>query len=149
MINISTLALKLEKVKGGRYDIGGSVVNNPSDGAKLLQDLFEMEEQAEEIMVMLTLSTKHRVTGAFEISRGNLDSALVHPREIFKRAILNNSAAIIIGHNHPSGDATPSADDVAITKRLVEAGNILGINLIDHLIIGDSRYISFREKGLL
>ena len=147
--NISTYALKLVKVKGGRYE-GNGIITDPATGANLIEELFDMETQAEEIMVMLTLNTKHKVTGAFEVSRGTLNSSLVHPREVFKRALLNNAAAIIIGHNHPSGNPTPSQDDIAITKRLVEAGNLLGVKVLDHIITGESgQYTSLREQGII
>lgn len=147
--NISTYALKLVKVKGGRYE-GDGIITDPSTGAKLIEELFDMETQAEELTVMLTLDTKHKVTGAFEVSRGTLNSSLVHPREVFKRALLNNAAAIIIGHNHPSGNPTPSQDDIAVTRRLVEAGNLLGVKVLDHIITGESgQYTSLREQGII
>jgi RadC-like JAB domain len=85
-----------------------------------------------------------------EVSRGVLDASLVHPREIFKPAVLSNAAAIVIGHNHPSGDPTPSHDDLELTARLVKAGQLLGIEVLDHIIIGhDGRYCSLRELGQL
>lgn len=147
--NISTYAVKLVKVKGGRYE-GNGIINNPATGAKLIEEIFEMETQAEEIMVMLTLNTKHKVTGAFEVSRGHLSGSLVHPREVFKRAILDNAAAIIIGHNHPSGNPIPSQEDIAITKRLVDAGQLLGMQVLDHIITGENgNYTSLREKGII
>ncbi len=146
--NISTYALKLVKTGGGRYQ-GSAIISNPGEAARLLEDIFDMSNQAEEIFVMLTLNTKNRVTGAFEVSRGTLSSSLVHPRETFKRALLNNAAAIIIGHNHPSGDLTPSRDDINTTERLVEAGQLLGVDLLDHVIQGGGRYLSFREQGLI
>ena len=146
--NISTYALKLLKTGGGRYQ-GSAIISNPNEAARLIEDIFDMSAQPEEVFVMLTLNTKHRVTGAFEVSRGNLNSALVHPREVFKRALLNNSAGIIIAHNHPSGDVTPSHDDITTTQRLVEAGEILGINVLDHVILGGNDSISFRSQGLI
>ena len=146
--NISTYALKLVKTGCGRYQ-GSAIISNPGEAARLLEDIFDMSNQAEEIFVMLTLNTKNRVTGAFEVSRGTLSSSLVHPRETFKRALLNNAAAIIIGHNHPSGDLTPSRDDINTTERLVEAGQLLGVDLLDHVIQGGGRYLSFREQGLI
>lgn len=146
--NISTYALKLVKTGGGRYQ-GSAIISNPGEAARLLEDIFDMSNQAEEIFVMLTLNAKNRVTGAFEVSRGTLSSSLVHPRETFKRALLNNASSIIIGHNHPSGDLTPSRDDISTTKRLVEAGQLLGVDLLDHVIQGGGRYLSFREQGLI
>ena len=110
-----------------------------------------MHLEAEEVLIMVTVDTKHRVTGIFEVARGHLSSCLVHPREVFKRALLMNASKIFVAHNHPSGDVTPSTDDAAITKRLRDAGEVLGVSLLDHLIIGDTpeRYYSFKEAGLL
>jgi DNA repair protein RadC len=81
---------------------------------------------------------------------GTLHSSLVHPREVFKAAILSNAAGFILAHNHPSGELTPSKDDIAVTERIKEAGDLLGIDLLDHIIVGDGkRYTSFREQGLM
>ncbi len=84
-----------------------------------------------------------------DVSIGILNASLVHPREVFKKAILNNTSHVIIAHNHPSGDPSPSNEDIDTTKRLVEAGKILGISVIDHLIITEDGYISFKEKNLI
>ena len=78
-----------------------------------------------------------------------LDSTLVHPREVFKAAMLANAAAIVLAHNHPSGDPTPSPDDMALTRRLVDAGRLIGVDVLDHIVIGDGRHVSFRERGWL
>ena len=99
-------------------------------------------------MVMLVLDIKNNVRGAFEVSRGGLNASIVHPREIFKRALLLNAASIILAHNHPSGDTTPSREDINITKRLVEGGKILGIEVLDHIIVGDN-YMSFKGDNLI
>ena len=87
--------------------------------------------------------------GFHVVSVGSLTASLVHPREVFKVAILANAAAIICCHAHPSGDPTPSAEDTAITQRLREAGELLGIGLLDHVVFGDDRYVSFADEGLL
>jgi DNA repair protein RadC len=84
-----------------------------------------------------------------EVSRGTLDATLVHPREVFKAALLSNAASIILTHNHPSGDPTPSPDDHQLTRRLVDAGRLIGVEVLDHIIVGDGRYFSFREGGRL
>jgi DNA repair protein RadC len=96
----------------------------------------------------LCLNTKNKVAGAHIISQGSLSASIVHPREVFKAALLNNSASIILAHNHPSGDPEPSREDVETTKRLVEAGEILGIRVLDHVIIGE-QYLSMKEEGLM
>jgi DNA repair protein RadC len=84
-----------------------------------------------------------------EVSRGTLDSTLVHPREVFKAALLANAAAIVVSHNHPSGDPSPTIDDLEVTTRLVAAGVILGVPLLDHIVVGAGRYFSFKESGRL
>ncbi len=84
-----------------------------------------------------------------EVSRGTLYATLVHPREVFKAALLANAAAIILTHNHPSGDPAPSPDDMALRRRLVDAGTLIGVDVVDHIIIGDGCYVSFRERGWL
>ena len=99
--------------------------------------------------MIMCLTTKHRVIAYHEVSRGILDSTLVHPREVFRAAILANAAGIVAGHNHPSGDPTPSPDDIALTRRLAAAGEVLGVPLLDHIIVGDGRYYSFKEVGCL
>lgn len=96
------------------------------------------------------VNAKNEVNSIEIVSTGTLSSALVHPRETFKAAILSNAHAVILCHNHPSGDPSPSREDREITRRLVEAGKLLGIEVLDHVIIGDQqRYVSFRERGFL
>ncbi len=95
------------------------------------------------------LTTRHTVLALEQVAAGGLDSALVHPREVFKAAIRWSAAAVILVHNHPSGDPEPSPDDVRITARLAEAGRILGIEVLDHIVIGDGRYVSMRDRGHL
>ena len=96
------------------------------------------------------LTIRHRVLGLHTVSVGCLSSSLVHPREVFKPAILAGSAALLVAHNHPSGDPEPSAEDVALTRRLAAAGTLLGIELLDHLILGEAgRFVSLRERGVL
>jgi DNA repair protein RadC len=102
-----------------------------------------------EHFLTLVLDGKNRVLGFEIVSVGTLTASLVHPREVFKAAILANAAAIIVAHNHPSGDPTPSAEDRAITQRLKDAGELLGIRLLDHVILGDPGYYSFADSGEL
>jgi DNA repair protein RadC len=97
---------------------------------------------------MVCVNTKNRVIGVFEISHGTVNSSLVNAREVFQKALLANAVSIILMHNHPSGDVTPSKEDVDVTKKLTEAGKILGVQVLDHLIIGDS-WISLKEKGYI
>ena len=112
--------------------------------------MFSLSEEPGEVFGILNLNTKNKIAGAHIVSRGSLNTTLIHPRETFRQAILNNSASIILFHNHPSGDPTPSREDLDVTKRLVEAGRIIGIEVLDHVVIGDGgKYVRFREKGLM
>ena len=122
-------------------------ISKPSDVAELVLDELRMLRQ--EVLILITLDTKNKVISKKEIFKGGLNSSLVHPREIFKEAVKDSAASIIICHNHPSGDPTPSRDDINITTRLKECGKMMGIELLDHLIIGDNRFISLKEKDIL
>ena len=98
---------------------------------------------------IVSLSTKHRVLRTEIVSTGTLDASLVHPREVFRMAAMHRAAAIVLFHNHPSGDPTPSVDDVALTERLQQAGTVMGIEVLDHVILADTCYCSFKEMGRL
>ena len=102
-----------------------------------------------EYLRVILLNTKNCVISTEDVSIGSLNASIVHPREVFFEAIRKHAASIIICHNHPSGDPTPSNEDISITKRLKECGKIIGIELLDHLIIGDGTFISLKEKGVL
>lgn len=123
------------------------VVNSPQDVAHLVME--EMRYLDREHFRLISLSTKNHVLGISSVSVGSLNSSLVHPRECFKEAIRRNANAIILLHNHPSGDPTPSREDIEVTERIAEGGRILGIDVLDHIIIGDNRYISLKERGIL
>lgn len=109
---------------------------------------FLMQE-TKEMFLCLHLDGKNRIICMDLISIGSLNQSIVHPREVFKTACLSNAAAIICVHQHPTGDPTPSSEDIAITRRLKEAGEIMGIKVLDHIIVGDGEYLSFVERGLL
>ena len=119
----------------------------PSDAASVLQQYLAGADR--EHLVVLLLDNKNKVVGIHTAGIGVLDSAVYHPREIFKAAIKTNSAGIIIGHNHPSTDCTPSKDDIIMTERMIGAGKILGIPVIDSLIVSDGPYLSLKEDGRL
>lgn len=108
-----------------------------------------IHESADEVFSMLCLDAKGNIVGFHEVSHGDLTSSIVHPREIYKRALLNGAYGVIFAHNHPSGDVTPSSEDISTTKRLCEAGEILGIQVMDHIILGQENHLSFRADGLL
>ena len=118
----------------------------PADVTPIIQALTK--EAAEERFIVVSLDARTRVTGSQIVSIGSLNASIVPPREVFRAAILHGAAAIILGHNHPSGDPTPSSDDMELTRRLVKSGELLGIGVLDHVIIGDTS-ISLKEKGLL
>jgi DNA repair protein RadC len=123
------------------------VIRSPQDAADIVMD--EMSLLDREHFVILMLNTKHAVIAKKVVSIGHLNASLVHPRELFKDVIKKSSAAVILVHNHPSGDPTPSEDDIRVTQRLCEAGRLLGISVLDHIVIGDKSYVSFREQGLI
>lgn len=120
---------------------------NPKDVAGYLLPQFGSKPVEQFGLVML--DTKHRLLRTSVISVGTLDSSPAHPREIFREAASASAAAIVLFHNHPSGDPTPSRDDVDLTRRLVQAGELMGIDVLDHVILADTRYFSFREAGRL
>ena len=120
-------------------------VDRPADAVAFIRERIAHEPV--EVGVALLLDTKRRVIGVHEISRGSLDACLMHPREVFKAAVLANASAIIVGHNHPSGDPTPSPDDLAVCAKLRGAADVLGIPLLDFVIIGDGTHVSFVECG--
>lgn len=122
-------------------------INSPGDAADLI--MVELREFKQEVLKVLLLNTKNIVIGIHNASMGSLNSSIVHPREIYKEAIRKSAASIIMVHNHPSGDPSPSSEDLSATGRIKEVGKIIGIELLDHIIIGDGKYISLREKNLL
>lgn len=140
--------LELVKEESHKYEVE-TRISCPKDIYEVLTKVCRIQCNAEEVFILITLNTKNIVTGYFEVHRGTINTSLVHPREVFKRALLNNASNIMVAHNHPSGDPNPSKEDIQITERLKEAGNLLGINLIDHIIVGDDKYISLKEKGVL
>lgn len=133
--------------------ITGRSIDAPATAATLIAALpigaGRLEEQPIECFGLLALNTKHRVTSYAVISTGTLDTSVVHPREVFRAALAANAAAIVVWHNHPSGCPDPSPDDRTLTDRLRSAGVLLGIDVLDHIVIGhDGRFTSFKTNGL-
>lgn len=122
-------------------------VTSPETVAEVLMD--EMSCLFKEHFKTVILDTKNQIISIENISIGTLNASIVHPRDVFKAAIKNNGNAVILVHNHPSGDTTPSSEDINITKRLVEGGNLMGIKVLDHLIVGNGTYLSMKEKNLM
>lgn len=123
------------------------VIRSPEDGAKYVMN--DMRFLSQEHFVCLYLNTKNQVIHKQTIFIGSLNASIVHPREVFREAFKRSAASIIALHNHPSGDPTPSREDIEVTKRLAECGKIIGIDLLDHLIIGENKFVSLKEKGYL
>ncbi|MCY8937707.1 RadC family protein [Peribacillus frigoritolerans] len=123
------------------------VIRSPEDGANYCME--EMRFLSQEHFVCLYLNTKNQVLQKTTIFIGSLNASIVHPREVFKEAFKRSAASIICLHNHPSGDPSPSREDIEVTKRLVECGKIIGIEVLDHIIIGEHKYVSLKEKGYL
>jgi DNA repair protein RadC len=122
------------------------VIRCPADVSQLV--MSELRHETREHFKVLLLDTRNQVRRVKTVSVGSLTESIVHPREVFREAIQHSCAALIAVHNHPSGDPTPSVEDVQVTKRLEEAGKLVGIDLLDHVIIGDGRFVSLKEQGL-
>ncbi|WP_034301654.1 RadC family protein [Bacillus cihuensis] len=123
------------------------VIRSPEDGANYCME--EMRFLTQEHFITLYLNTKNQVLHKQTIFIGSLNASIVHPREVYKEAFRRSAASIICLHNHPSGDPSPSREDIEVTKRLVECGKIIGIELLDHIIIGEHKFVSLKEKGYL
>jgi DNA repair protein RadC len=121
-------------------------INSPADAAALVQ--YEMSALEQEHLRVLLLDRRNRVLEVTEIYRGSVSSSQVRVGEVFKEAVRKNASAIIVVHNHPSGDPTPSPDDVAVTRAILQAGKLLDIDVLDHLVIGLGRWVSLKERGL-
>lgn len=139
--------IELAKRLSSRLRLESVTISSPGDAAGLMME--EMRHYLREHFCVVLLDTKNKVLGVEEISVGSLNTSLVHPREVFRPAIRKACASIILIHNHPSGDPTPSREDLDVTRRLFEAGKLVGIEVLDHVVIGDGKFISFREKGLM
>jgi DNA repair protein RadC len=122
-------------------------IRSPENVADLMRE--ELRYLQKEHFVCLFLNTKNHVIGQETLSMGSLNASIVHPREVFRAAIKRSSASIVCVHNHPSGDPTPSPEDIQLTHRLTEAGSIIGIEVLDHIIIGDHKFVSLKEQGYM
>jgi len=140
-------SLELGKRIATLQEVERYVIRSPEDGANYVME--EMRFLSQEHFVCIYLNTKNQVLFRKTIFIGSLNSSIVHPREVFKEALKRSAASIICVHNHPSGDPTPSREDIDVTKRLVECGKMMGIELLDHIIIGEKRYVSLKEKGYM
>lgn len=140
--------ISLEKeISVNRPDIEG-VIRSPENVDELARGFLRMHEESEEYLYMICMNTKNKIIGVFEVSHGSVNSSIFSVREILQKALLANAVNIIMIHNHPSGDVSPSREDVNVTKRLHEAGKLVGVELLDHIIVGE-KYCSLKEKGYL
>lgn len=142
---VNIMSLKVIKESSVLYK--GRRIRSPRDSYELIRTFIEESER--KMFVLMCLDTKNQPTSIQVCHIGSLNASIVHPREVMKAAVLGNPASIIVFHNHPSGITSPSPEDIEVTKRLSEAGQILGIELLDHLIIGENSFLSFKEKGYL
>lgn len=124
-------------------------LQSPELIVEALNNLLDLQDMAEEYIDLLTLNRKNDMTGIFEISHGTVSNCLVSPREIFSRALMIGATGIILVHNLPSGYPEPSREDIRITERIKKAGELIGIELLDHIIVGDKCFISFRKEKIL
>ena len=136
---------------GKREDLELEMINfdikNPESVVKAIR--ASIKDKAKEHFKLILLNPRNKIIRISTISVGTLNASLVHPREVFKDAIVHSAASVVLAHNHPSGDPEPSGDDIKITKKLVESGKILGIDVIDHIVVGKNSFLSFKERGLI
>lgn len=142
---VNIVSLKLIKESSLLYKERS--VRSPEDGYRLMK-LF-LKDKDREHFIVASLDTKNQPVSINVCHIGSLNASIVHPREVMKSAILSNAASIIVGHNHPSGLPEPSKEDIEVTRRLAEAGKIIGIDVLDHIIVGDESFISLKEKGYI
>lgn len=140
---LSELSKRLSKTSAGE----GPDLSSPSCVASYFME--DMRHHAQEILKVVHVNTRMKMIGSEDISRGTVNASVISPRELFREALQKNAVSIILLHNHPSGDPEPSREDVLVTKRIYEAGALIGIDLLDHIIIGDRKYISLRESGFM
>jgi len=139
--------LEVKQVRVGTLEHEVTSISKPEDAYAILRDY--LDEKDREHFVVLLLDTKNKVNAIHTVSIGGLNAAIVTPREVYKVAILHNAAGIILCHNHPSGDPKPSQEDIVITDRLCKAGELLGIEVLDHIVIGSgtNTFCSFKKEG--
>lgn len=145
MRRLNVVSLQLIKEQTFMYE--KNKIMCPDDVGELAKRFIGDKDR--EHLILICLDTKNKITAIHTISIGNLNSAIVSPREVFKVAILSNSASIILAHNHPSGDPTPSKEDISVTKRIKEVSELLSIDLLDHVIVTSDNHYSMKEKGFI
>jgi len=147
MITISLSKVRLIRESNHRYDVASKKICGPKDAADVINAVLDLEHEAQEVVAEIVLDNKNNVMGVLEVTRGSINSSIVHCREIFRGAILHNGASIILAHCHPSGEIRPSKEDITVTEQVIKAGKVLDIPLLDHIIIGRGRYASLKQDG--
>lgn len=142
--SINIVSVKLVKEKDAYY--GAKTIRNPEELASIAKRFLDNTDR--EVFLAINFSTANTINSIHVVSIGSLDKTIVHPREVFKAAILSNSSSIALAHNHPSGSLNPSPEDILITKKLVQCGEILDIKVVDHIIVSDDRHLSFAERKI-
>ena len=146
-INLITLKQVIEKT--GTYEIDECKITNPKECFRAVQAILDIQHDPMEKFGIITLNSQMRIVGIHIITVGGLNHTCIEPREVYQAALLNNAHAIIAFHNHPSTDPRPSIDDVAITRKLKKAGELLSVRFEDHVIVGGTGFFSMREAGVL
>lgn len=142
---VNVVSLKMVKEFSILYK--NRVVRSPEDGYELMKEFLGDVDR--EHFIVVCLDTKNQPTALNVCHIGSLNASIVHPREVMKPAILSNAASILVGHNHPSGNPEPSHEDIQVTRKLVEAGKIMGIDVLDHIVMGEDEFVSLKEKGYI
>ena len=148
MMKYAKYELRLEKVKV-KEDTKEYIFKDVNGAYEFARDVIELNTLPEERFYVASINVRGKVVGYFEISKGDISSSYAGAREVFRPAIMQNAASIIMFHNHPSDDCMPSSEDKKTTERLIEAGKILGIPVVDHIIVGGEKYFSFRAERLI
>ncbi|WP_199615573.1 JAB domain-containing protein [Paenibacillus alkalitolerans] len=150
MKRINIYSLRQVKEKSGLYELDTKRILSPDTAAEIIRKVLELDQMDVEYFGILTLNNKNEVAGAHILGKGTINTVIATPRDIFKAALMNNAISVILFHNHPSGDPTPSPEDIQMTKRVEEAGQIIGIDVLDHIIIGhEGRFYSLKANGLI
>lgn len=148
-INHETGLNELVKEKAINYNSPYNAINSPMAVFDIMKNVFNLNVRAEEYMYMIAMNNKAKPIAFFQVGQGTVNSCLMPVREIYIRALLSGATQIILVHNHPSGDTAPSREDINATKTAKEAGQLIGVELTDHIIIGYNNYLSLREECLI
>ena len=149
-INITLSRIKLVRESSHRYgNIASRKISSPEDAVKIINEVLDLEHEAQEIFGVLFLDQRNKLTGMMEVSRGSINSSIASVKEVLKGAILHNAVSILLFHNHPSGDPTQSNEDIHTTRRMKTASETMDISLLDHVIIGNGCFTSLKEADLM